>query len=80
MQPDEILKRLTPIFRDVLEKPALAVTPQTSASDVENWDSLNHVTLIMQVERTFGVKFALGELQDLKNVGALIELIRKKTS
>jgi acyl carrier protein len=78
VEPDEIASRLTPIFREVFEKPSLVVTPGTSARDIENWDSLNHVTLIMQVERAFGIRFALGELQDLKDVGALISLIRKK--
>ncbi len=74
----DLIERLTPIFRDVLGKPSLTITPATSARDIENWDSLNHVTLIMEVERAFGVRFALGELQDLKNVGALAALIERK--
>ena len=78
MRQHEILERLTPIFRDVFGKPGLTLTPQMSARDIENWDSLNHVTLVMEVEREFGVRFALGELQDLKNVEALISLIEQK--
>ncbi|MGE5616468.1 MAG: acyl carrier protein [Bacillota bacterium] len=55
------------------------MTPKTSARDIENWDSLNHVTLVMAIEKDFGIKFALGELEELKDVGALVGLIRKKT-
>jgi len=80
VETDEISLRLTRIFRDIFEDPGLTITPQTSARDISNWDSLNHVTLIMEVERAFGVRFALGELQDLKNVGALMSLIRKRQS
>jgi acyl carrier protein len=78
MATDDILPRLNEICRQVFEKPGLAITPVTSARDIENWDSLNHVTLIMEVERKFGIKFALGELQDLKNVGSLLKLIEDK--
>jgi acyl carrier protein len=79
VQPDDILDRVAQILRRVLESPDLAVTEQTSARDVSNWDSLNHVTLIMAIEREFGIKFALGELQSLRNAGALVALIRQKT-
>lgn len=79
MDTDQILARLTPIFREIFGKPALVVTPKTSARDIENWDSLNHVTLVMAIEKDFGIKFALGELEELKDVGALVGLIRKKT-
>ena len=78
MQQRDVIERLTPIFRDVFGKPSLTITRETSARDIENWDSLNHVTLVMEVERAFGVRFALGELQDLKNVGALAALIERK--
>jgi acyl carrier protein len=78
LESAEILTRLTPIFRSVFEDPSMTPTEAMSARDVLNWDSLNHVTLIMEVERAFGIKFALGELQDLKNVGALVALIRRK--
>ena len=78
METEQILARLTPIFREVFDKPQLVITPRTSAREIENWDSLNHVTLIMHIERDFGIQFALGELQDLKDVGALIALIRSK--
>ena len=78
MQQDEILARLTAIAREVFEDPALAMTRSTTARDVLAWDSLNHVRFVMEVERAFGIKFALGELQDLKNVGVLADLVARK--
>lgn len=78
MQSDEILARLTRIGRDVFEKPDLVLDRRTTARDVLAWDSLNHVRFVMEVERDFGVKFALGELQDLKDVGVLADLIARK--
>lgn len=78
MQSDEILARLTRIGRDVFENPDLVLDRGTTACDVLAWDSLNHVRFVMEVERDFGVKFALGELQDLKDVGVLADLIARK--
>ena len=77
MKPDT-LSNLTDVMRRVFEKPGLEITMATTARDVPDWDSLNHVSLIMEVEATFGIKCALGELQDLKNVGALVSLIDRK--
>jgi len=78
VQSDEILRRLTEIGREVFEQPDLVMDRRTTARDVLAWDSLNHVRFVMEVERAFGVKFALGELQDLKDVGVLADLIARK--
>ena len=78
MQSDEIIRRLTEIGREVFEQPGLVMDRRTTARDVLAWDSLNHVRFVMDVERAFGVKFALGELQDLKDVGVLADLIARK--
>jgi acyl carrier protein len=64
----------------VFDNSDLDISLETSARDVANWDSLNHVALIMEVERSFDIKFALGELQDLKNIASLIQLIDSKAS
>lgn len=74
----EILKTITDILREVLELPALAVTSATSAADVDEWDSMTHIQIIAAIEGKYKVRFALGELQALKNVGDMIELIQKK--
>jgi acyl carrier protein len=79
MEQPLILKDLSVIFADVLDLPGLQLTSQTTAADVEGWDSLAHISLVMAVEKHYKVKFALGELQDLKNVGEMAALIERKT-
>jgi acyl carrier protein len=74
----EILNTITSIMREVLELPTLEVTTETSASDVDEWDSMTHIQIIAAIEGKYKVRFALGELQALKNVGDMIGLIEKK--
>ena len=76
----EILEELEPIFRDILDLPDLRLSHESNASNVEGWDSLAHVNLITAIEKHFRVRFALGELQELRNVGEMINLIHKKAS
>lgn len=78
MTQQEVLDRLQPIFRDVLDDDSLVITRQSSAYNTPNWDSLAHINLIQIIEDEFKVKFALGELEELKNVGDLVDLILKK--
>lgn len=78
MDSATIIHELQPIFRDVLDQPHLSLTAASNASNVEDWDSLAHVNLVVAIEKQYKVKFALGELQDLKNVGDMAQLIQKK--
>lgn len=73
-----IVERLQPVFRDVLDLPSLVVGRETTAQAVPGWDSLAHINLILAVEQEFGVRFALGELEELKNVGDMVDLIARK--
>ena len=75
---EEILDRLQPVFREVLEDPSLHITRESSALTVDGWDSLAHVSLIVAVEEMFGVRFALGELEELRCVGDMVDLIAIK--
>jgi acyl carrier protein len=75
---DEILANLQPIFRDVLDDPKLVITRESSAQNVYGWDSLAHINLVTAVESEFRIHFALGELQDLKNVGDMVDLMALK--
>ena len=75
---ENILGQIEPIFRDVLDQPGLVLSRESNANNVEDWDSLAHIQIITAVERHFGVKFALAELQDLKNVGDMVDLIERK--
>ena len=80
MTQQEILDKLQPIFRDVLDDDRLVITFKSNANNTPNWDSLSHINLIQTIESDFKVKFALGELQDLKDVGDLVALIQKKAA
>jgi acyl carrier protein len=66
------------IFRDVFDDKKLLLTPETNSSTIPDWDSLAHMSLVTAIEREFQIRFALGELQALKNVGDMIQLIDKK--
>ncbi|MFZ5802860.1 MAG: acyl carrier protein [Candidatus Omnitrophota bacterium] len=78
MDREEIQQNLNQVFQDVFEDKSIAVRDDMTASDVKDWDSLNHVTLIVSVEKTFGVRFTTKEVNSLKNVGEMIDLIGKK--
>lgn len=73
-----LLTQLQPIFRDVFDREDLVVTRDSNAETVEGWDSLVHITLISAIEQEFQVDFALGELESLKNVGEMLDLIERK--
>lgn len=73
-----ILKELQPIFQDVFDDEDLVVTNESNAESIDDWDSLSHIRLVVAIEKQFGIKFAFGELQELKNVGEMIEVIEKK--
>jgi acyl carrier protein len=75
---NDLLEQVQETFRDVFDQPDLMITRESNASTVEDWDSLTHVNLVTAVERRYKVKFALGELLDLKNVGDLLDLLNKK--
>jgi acyl carrier protein len=78
MNHAEIIEKLQPIFADILDVPDLQLSAATTAADVEGWDSLAHINLVTAVEKLYKVRFALGELQGLKNVGDMADLIAKK--
>jgi acyl carrier protein len=73
-----IQDKLQAIFRIVFKEPALIISPEMNANDVDSWDSLSHMEMINQVEEEFGVKFKLKDLVKLKNVGDLEQLIEEK--
>lgn len=66
------------IFRDVFDDPDLTVTRETTADDVDNWDSMMHVSLMLAVERQFKIRFSSSEVAGLKNVGELEDLVARK--
>lgn len=70
--------KLKSVFQKVLEENEITITREMTAHDIEKWDSLRHIQLISEVERTFGIKFKLREVVSMKNVGDLIDLIQAK--
>ena len=74
----EVMQRLNVIFQDVFDNDQLIVTPTTTARDVEEWDSLMHVSLIVNVERSFKIRFSSSEVAALKSVGELADLVQRR--
>ncbi len=74
----EVYQRLTIVLQEVFYDDELQATPDLSASDVEGWDSLKHVRLILSVEKAFHISFAASEIGNLKNIGELAALIEAK--
>ncbi len=80
MDQNQLFERITDVFQDVFEDDELTITRETTADDVEGWDSFRHVVLIVSVEKSFGIKLQSSEVFGLKNVGELIDLVASKTS
>ncbi len=78
MERSDILTTLTSIFRDIFADPTLEISDATTAADIDRWDSLSNVNLVITIEKTFSIRFALGELKTLENVGAMISLLEQK--
>ena len=75
---DELLNKLIPIFKKVLKKENLLVELSTSAEDIDNWDSLTHVVLLHEIEKTFNIQFELEELISFKTVEDIIKALASK--
>jgi acyl carrier protein len=78
MESNKIYEQLGTIFQDVFDDDDIVPTAQTSAADVEGWDSLSHIRLILSVERAFKIRFSAAETGKLANVGELERLIAAK--
>lgn len=78
MDKNEILAQLTEIFREIFDDETIILTPETTADDIEQWDSFNHVNLIVATEQRFGIRFQTAEIEVLKNVGELVAAIAAK--
>ena len=78
MDRGRIIEELNPIFQDVLDQPNLQITWTSNARTVEGWDSLAHINLVMAIEKHYQIKFTLAELEGLKNVGEMADLVQRK--
>ncbi|EKX95632.1 acyl carrier protein [Selenomonas sp. oral taxon 138] len=75
---EEILNDLQLIFQDVFDDEDLVITNESNAEQIEDWDSLSHIRLVVAIEKRLNIKFSFAELRDLKNVGEMIDLIQGK--
>jgi acyl carrier protein len=75
----QVYDRLTQIFLDTFDDDSISVTPELSAKDVDGWDSITHIRLMLTVEKAFKIKFSTSEISDLKDVGDLVTLIKART-
>jgi len=78
MDEAEIYGKLSDIFQNVFDEDSIELTPTLSAKDVDGWDSLTHIRLILTVERAFKIKFSTSEIGKLQNVGDLVTLIKAR--
>ncbi|MCQ2525002.1 MAG: acyl carrier protein [Lachnospiraceae bacterium] len=77
---EEIYDQLTEIFRDVFDDDSIEINDNTSADDIDDWDSLMHITLIGTIEAEFGIKFPMKDVVGMKNVGDLVDRIMELTA
>lgn len=78
MTREEIFENLNEVFRDVFDDEEIVVNESTTSNDIEDWDSLEHINLIVAVEKKFGMKFSMGEVTTMKNVGEMADIISSR--
>lgn len=78
MKREGMLKKLTLIFEDVFEMEDIEITEETNSDDIEDWNSLNHLTLIGELEQSFSIKFSMQEMLDMKSVKKILDVIEKE--
>lgn len=76
----EVYERLNGVFREVFDDEEITVHDDTTSDDIEDWDSLEHINLVVAVENEFGVHFNMGEVNKMKNVGEMVDIILQRVS
>ncbi len=75
MTREDVFKTLNDVFQDVFDDETITVNDSTTSEDIEEWDSLEHINLIAAVEQEFGMKFTMGQVVTMKNVGEMADII-----
>lgn len=80
MSREEVFERLNRIFRDIFDDEDIEVGEETTSDDIEDWDSLEHINLVVEIENEFGMKFTMGEVHEMKNVGEMVDIIIERAT
>ena len=80
MEEKDVVDRMNNVFREVFDNPTIEIFDEMTASDVDKWDSLTHLTMIAKVEEAFGFRFKLKEMVKMKNVGDMLTIINEKVN
>lgn len=75
MTREAAYEKLNEVFRDVFDDEEIVVNDATTSNDIEDWDSLEHINLVSAVEQAFGIKFSMGQVVTMKNVGEMVDII-----
>ncbi len=78
MNKAEVMEKLLPVFCEVFEDDSIILTEETTAADIDGWDSVEHFNLIAAVEDTFGMRFQMKEVSGMKNVGEMAQIIAQR--
>lgn len=78
MTREEVFEKINAVFRDIFEDDDITVTDETTADDIDGWDSLEHINLINAIEEEFDIKFNMGQIVSMKNVGEMVDIIISK--
>lgn len=78
MNRNEVYDRLNQVFRTVFDDDSITVSDKTTSADIEDWDSLEHIDLIVSIEKEFGMKFTMSETTVMKNVGEMVDIILQR--
>ncbi len=75
MSREEVYERLTAVFRDVFDDETIEIEDATTSDDIEDWDSMEHINLVVAVEEEFSFKIPMGKVVTMKNVGEMVDII-----
>lgn len=75
MSREEILEKVSEVLSEIFDNPGLVIGEETTAADVEGWDSLRHITVIEEIEDAFDIRFSMKEVNGMKNIGEMIDII-----
>ncbi|MCM1251763.1 MAG: acyl carrier protein [Clostridium sp.] len=78
MTREKVYENLNEVFRYIFDDESITVRDETTADDIEDWDSFEHINLVIAVEKKFGIKFTVGEANEMKNVGEMVDIILER--